>query len=236
MTLSASPEVMEIDMEPLHRSNSPVNSVAPMPSIHAPAMVVFPRRRHPVVVYLSRLKGEGQRGPGWFSPSWDAVLSCIFSVVALIILAVIQAFGFESYDLGLEALIPSMGSTCTQVLYLLTTPGAQPRAVLGAHFTGAFLGLSWAHIFKSLFSPLGGQLACAIGVALLTVLMMVTGAIHAPASATTCVAALHQYGQMHDKGFMFLVTPALLGPSVIVFLGWVLTNAVPWRHCYPLWL
>ncbi|EPY27378.1 HPP family protein [Strigomonas culicis] len=121
-------------------------------------------------------------------------------------------------------------------MYLLTSPGSQPRALVATHIVGAFLGVSWAHITSSLPQPLGQLLACAFAVSILTALMMITGTMQPSASATTCLAALHEYGAMKDQGFMFMVCPALLGGCVICFLGWILNNLIPWRHCYPVWL
>lgn len=104
-------------------------------------------------------------------------------------------------------------------MYLSTTPGAQPRALISTHVLGAFLGVSFSHITKSLPTPLNQQLASAFGVSLLTSWMMLTGTLQPSASATTCLAAFHLYGVMHDQGFMFLITPALIGPVIVVFMG-----------------
>ncbi|EPY39022.1 HPP family protein [Angomonas deanei] len=119
---------------------------------------------------------------------------------------------------------------------LLVSPGAQPRALILTHIVGAFLGVSWGHITKSLPEPLNHLLASAFAVPMITVLMMMTGTMQPSAAATTCLAAFHTYGEMKDQGFMFLVTPATLGPCVLVFLAWILNNLIPWRSNYPLWL
>lgn len=187
------------------------------------------------LVYLRRLKGAGQPGPSIWAPSWDGIPAFLFTAITLEVLAVIEAFGLQPHNLGLLSYLPSFGASCCLVFCLLTSPGAQPRALIITHIFGAFFGVSWAHITNNLPKPLSQQIACAFAVGMMTALMMLFGALQPSASATTCLAAFHLYGQMHDQGFMFLVTPATLGPFIIVFLGVVFNNVIPWRHCYPVW-
>ncbi|KAG5468098.1 hypothetical protein LSCM1_02067 [Leishmania martiniquensis] len=195
------------------------------------------QRRHKslLLVYLCRLKGAGRPGPVLFAPTWDCIPAFLFTAITLIVLAVIEAFGLAPYNLGLLSYLPSFGASCCLVMCLLSSPGAQPRALILSHIVSAFLGVSWSHITSSLPKPLSQQLACSFAVGMITALMMLTGALQPSASATACLAAFHMYGQLKDEGFMYMVTPATIGPCVIVFLGWVFNNLVPWRHCYPVW-
>lgn len=197
--------------------------------------VVERKHENPVLVYLKRLKGAGQAGPSFWNPSWDGIPAFVFTAITLEVLAVIEGFGLQPYDKGLLSYLPSFGASCCMVFCLLTAPGAQPRALIFTHIFGAFFGVSWAHITNNLPKPLSQQIACAFAVGMMTGLMMLFGALQPSASATTCLAAFHLYGQMRDQGFMFMVTPATLGPCVIVFLGVLFNNIIPWRHCYPVW-
>uniref|UniRef100_A0A0A9ZH78 HPP transmembrane region domain-containing protein n=1 Tax=Lygus hesperus TaxID=30085 RepID=A0A0A9ZH78_LYGHE len=104
-------------------------------------------------------------------------------------------------------------------MYLTTTQGAQPRALVCTHVLGAFLGVSFSHITHPLPAPLNQLLSSAFAVSIITVFMMITGTLQPSASATTCLAAFHLYGEMQDQGYMFIVAPALVGPLVIVFMG-----------------
>jgi hypothetical protein len=202
----------------------------------APAEEVVERKHENFfIVYLRRLKGAGQAAPSFWAPSWDGIPAFLFTAICLEVLAVIEAFGLQPYDKGLLSYLPSFGASCCMVFCLLTSPGAQPRALILTHIFGAFFGVSWAHITNHLPKPLSQQIACAFAVGMMTALMMLFGALQPSASATTCLAAFHLYGQMRDQGFMFMVTPATLGPCVIVFLGILLNNLIPWRHCYPVW-
>ncbi|KAG5491453.1 hypothetical protein JIQ42_01355 [Leishmania sp. Namibia] len=186
-------------------------------------------------VYLCRLKGAGQPSPTLFAPTWDCIPAFLFTVITLIVLAVIEAFALQPYNLGLLSYLPSFGASCCLVMCLLSSPGAQPRALIFSHIIGAFLGVAWSHVTSSLPKPLSQLLACSLAVGMITALMMLTGSLQPSASATVCLAAFHVYGQLKDQGFMYMVTPATIGPCVIVFLGWVFNNLVPWRHCYPVW-
>ncbi|KAK7196628.1 HPP family [Novymonas esmeraldas] len=224
--------------EPYTSSHEDGNRVEAVVVAEAPARPVDDveqRHRSFLCVYLHRLKGAGEPGPSWIAPSWDGVPAFLFTAVTLMVLAVIEAFGLQPYNVGALAYLPSFGASCCLVMCLLTSPGSQPRALILTHIVGAFFGVSWAHITNSLPKPLSQQLACAFAVSTLTALMMLTGALQPSASATTCLAAFHLYGQIQDKGFLFLVAPATLGPCVIVVLGWLFNNLVPWRHCYPVW-
>lgn len=186
--------------------------------------------------YFRRCLGAGHHGPPWFTFSYDVLFACLFSITNMTILATLQYYGLRPYDLGMLSYLPSFGASSTLVFYLYTTPGAQPRALIMTHICGAFLGISWAHIFKPVGEPLSQLLACAFAVGMMTVIMMITSSFQPSASATTCLAAFHLYGQLNDQGYLFLVTPAVIGPVIIVFLGWILNNLIPWRHCYPSWL
>lgn len=185
--------------------------------------------------YLRRCLGAGHPGPAWFTFSWDAIPACIFSIINMTLLATLEYYGLRPYNLGMLSYLPSFGASSTLVFYLYTSPGAQPRALILTHICGAFLGISWSHIMDGIDPPLYQLLACAFAVAMMTSIMMLTNSFQPSASATTCLAALHLYGQMKDQGYMFMVTPATIGPVIIVFLGWVFNNLIPWRHCYPCW-
>lgn len=186
--------------------------------------------------YFRRCFGAGHRGPPWFTFSYDVLFTCLFTMISMTILATLEYYGLQPYNLGMLSYLPSFGASSTLVFYLYTSPGAQPRALILTHITGAFLGISWAHITKPLGEPLNQLLACAIAVSMMTALLMLTNSFQPSASATTCLAAFHLYGQLSDQGYIFLVTPATIGPVIIVFLGWIFNNLIPWRHCYPSWL
>ncbi|KPI87664.1 hypothetical protein ABL78_3262 [Leptomonas seymouri] len=200
-----------------------------------PEELVERKHENPFLVYLCRLKGAGQPGPSFWNPSWDGIPALLFSAITLEVLAVIEAFGLQHYDKSLLSYLPSFGASCCLVFCLSTSPGAQPRALVSTHIFGAFFGVSWLHIMNSLPKPLSQQIACAFAVGMMTSLMMLFGALQPSASATSCLAVFHRFGQMRDQGFMFMVAPATVGPLVIVFLGILLNNLIPWRHCYPGW-
>lgn len=186
--------------------------------------------------YLKRCTGAGHKGPPFFTFSYDVLFTCVFSIFNLTILSTLEYYGLDPYDQGLLSYLPSFGATSTLIFYLYTAPGAQPRALILSHICGAFLGISCAHITSSLEEPFSQLLACTIAVSILTALMMMTNTFQPSASATTCLAALHVHGHMSDAGYMFLVTPATIGPVISVFFAWLFNNIVPWRHCYPCWL
>lgn len=186
-----------------------------------------------VKAYFYRLRGAGKPGPPILNPTWDAIVTFVFASGSMMILAVIEAFGLQPYDKGLLSFLPSFGASCAVIFFLVTPPGAQPRGMVLTHLMGAFLGVSWAHVTNNLPKPLSQLLASTFAVSMLTPMTMFFRSFQPSSSATACLGAFHLYGQMNDKGYMFLVTPALLGPCVLAVLGVLLNNLIPWRHCYP---
>lgn len=187
--------------------------------------------------YLRRCCGAGAPSPSWFGFDWDVLPACLFSWVTLVTLATIESYWLQPYGDGLLAILPSFGASSTLVYCFYTTTGAQPRGLLLTHICGAFLGISCAHITKAIGieSQLSILVACAVAVAINTAVMMVFNCFQPSASATTSLAALHPYGKIHDQGYMFLVTPATIGPVVITIFACIFNNFIPWRPAYPVW-
>lgn len=102
------------------------------------------------------------------------------------------------------------------------------------------MGLSFAHLFRGIGidKPLAELIAGMLGSCILTSMMMVTNCFQPSSCATVFIAARHNvnFGAVNDKGYLFLVTPTLLGPAIIILFGWLLNNLIPWRECYPAWL
>ncbi|RNE95695.1 HPP family protein, partial [Trypanosoma conorhini] len=90
----------------------------------------------------------------------------------------------------------------------------------------------FAHATGSLAQPLGQLLAGAFAVALLTPACLLFGWFQLSSSATAVLAVFHKRGRMHDAGYIFLVTPVLLGGLIVFACSWLMNSLIPWRPSY----
>lgn len=104
-------------------------------------------------------------------------------------------------------LIAPFGASCVLVFALPQSPLAQPRNVIGGHLVATIAGLLVQVLLGA--TPL----AFALGVALAIAGMVVTRTVHPPAGADPIVVLLA------SASWGFLVTPVLIGATVIVLVG-----------------
>jgi CBS domain-containing membrane protein len=105
---------------------------------------------------------------------------------------------------------------------------AQPRNLVGGHILSALVGIT---VYKLM--PDNIELASALAVSLAVVVMHYTKTIHPPGGATALIAVIGS-NQVHALGYMFVLSPVLLGASVMLLVALVVNNlsANPKRH-YP---
>ncbi|EPY35282.1 HPP family protein [Strigomonas culicis] len=156
----------------------------------------------------------------------------------MVVLALVDHYGF--YHLAghsVAVFLPALGATCTVIYAVPKAPIAQPRCVIFSHVSAAVIGTALTHAFRSVShppQPFGSHCAGALGVAIHLALMIVTNTLHPPASATVISAAVQTLNAYYqDGGFLFVVTPCLLGPLIVVVMAIVLNNLVPSRSPYP---
>ncbi|RNF00620.1 HPP family protein [Trypanosoma conorhini] len=185
-----------------------------------------------LAVYLGRLRGAGETGPPALALSLDLLPTFVFSTGIMLLLAVVDEYGLGQY--GLQLYLPSFWASCALTVCLITAPGAQPKSLLGAHLLAALFGVCFGHATGSLAQPIGQLLAGAFAVALLTPACLLFGWLQPSSSATAVLAVFHKQGRMHDAGYIFLVTPVLLGGLIVFACSWLMNNLIPWRPSYPL--
>lgn len=162
---------------------------------------------------------------------WSGVLAS----TALIFLSLIQHFGFARHTVHLLSVIPPFAAT-TALLYGATqAPTAQPRAVLLGFLICGLCGVSCQLMFRQAAAqPISVYLGAALAVAVTLALSKFFSVIHPPACAAAISAALLAPNQeVEDQGFLFLVTPLLLGSLVLLTVAWLGNNMVPSRPPYP---
>lgn len=193
---------------------------------------------------LDRLAWYGGRLTGFdqslnvfgFYPSWELLLSFLFVATTLAVMGVIESYTFAKHlDSAIGIFIPAFGASSTVVFAVPKAPIAQPRSVILSHVSAALIGVALANAFAGVdHQPFGYHCAAAIGVGLHLALTQTTNILHPPASATVVTAAVHPlWGRFHDRGFLFVVAPVLLGSLCVVLFAGLLNNLVPSRSPYP---
>ena len=74
-------------------------------------------------------------------------------------------------------------------------------------------------------------LACAVAVAFAIMLMDITVTLHPPAGATALIAVLGP-APIHDLGYMYVLSPVMLGATIMTCVA-VLGNNLVGQRRYP---
>jgi CBS-domain-containing membrane protein len=125
-------------------------------------------------------------------------------------------------------LVGSFGASAVLVYGAPQAEFSQPRNLIGGHIVSALVGIA---VYRYL--PFDVSLAGATAVALSIVLMHATRTLHPPGGATALIAVIGS-SQIHDLGFMFVVTPIAMGASILLLIALAVNNLSqnPKRH-YP---
>lgn len=112
-------------------------------------------------------------------------------------------------------LLASLGGTAVFLFGLTRAPAAQPRALMGGHLGGAFIGIACYQAF--------GEFLWVYGLALVLALcfMLLTRTVHPPAGANPLLMIY-----VH-AGWAALWQPVLLG------IGALMLVALVWSRLYP---
>lgn len=125
-------------------------------------------------------------------------------------------------------LIGSFGATSVLIYGAINSPLAQPRNLIGGHLLSAFIGVS---IHKLLPSPSALWLASALSVSLSIVLMQITKTLHPPGGATALIANIGSE-KIKSLGYLYVLSPVLLGVLVLFAVALVFNN-ISENRSYP---
>ncbi len=154
----------------------------------------------------------------------DAFWAWVGSSTCMACIALLDHYFFEIYNIDL--LMASFGASAVLVFGVPASPLAQPRNVLGGHFVSALAGVS-CQIFLS-SSPI---VAACTAVSLAIFLMTLTKTLHPPGGASALLAVVGDQS-IHDLGYLYAVTPCLLGASLVVSIGVAFSYATRQKN-YP---
>ncbi len=114
---------------------------------------------------------------------------------------------FDATLTNVTLLMAPFGATAVLVFGVPESPLAQPKNVILGHFITAFIGVFFVQMIG--VSPLSLAIATGIGVSA----MLLTKTTHPPAGANPILIMLS------GQGWLFLVTPVLIGAVIIVVIG-----------------
>ena len=155
-------------------------------------------------------------------PSWHStVVSGLLAFVGILSVSALH------HETEITAIIGSFGASAVLLYDAIGSPLAQPRNVVGGHCVGALVGVT---VYKA-FGETQPLLACAVAVAFAIMLMDITVTLHPPAGATALIAVLGP-APIHDLGYMYVLSPVMLGATIMTCVA-VLGNNLVGQRRYP---
>lgn len=123
-------------------------------------------------------------------------------------------------SLATMLLIAPFGATCVLVFAVPQSPISRPKNVVAGHLVSSLVGLA-------VLAAIGeGPLSLGIATGLAITMMQASGTLHPPAGADPIVILAG------GVSWSFLLTPILVGASVIIVLGWCYHRLVSGRACW----
>jgi len=126
---------------------------------------------------------------------------------------------------GAALIVPSMGASAVLVFAVPHGKLSQPWALFAGQLISATIGVACYQFIPNLFLASGLAVGLAIGA------MHICRCVHPPGGATA-LAAVIGIDQIHELGYMFVVTPVLLNTIIIFMTALLFNNFFPWRR-YP---
>ena len=150
--------------------------------------------------------------------------SFIGSFIGIGILAYVQSIHFSGNDA--VYLIGSFGASSVLVYGIIQSPFSQPRNLIGGHLVSAFIGVTVHKLAPDII-----WIAAPLAVSLAIILMQITKTLHPPGGATALIAIIGS-DKIKDLGYMYVISPVLIG-VIILFLTALVFNNMTSGRTYP---
>ncbi len=150
--------------------------------------------------------------------------SFLGSFAGIGILAYIQSIHFSGNDA--VYLIGSFGASSVLVYGIIQSPFSQPRNLVGGHLVSAFIGVTVHKLAPDII-----WIAAPLAVSLAIILMQITKTLHPPGGATALIAIIGS-DKIKDLGYMYVLSPVLIGVLILLFTALIFNNMTSSRT-YP---
>ncbi|HEY9129336.1 MAG TPA: HPP family protein [Sulfurovum sp.] len=181
-------------------------------------------RRH-LNCYFNRMRGL-EAPPSRTSLS-HVIWSAIGSFLGIYLITVLNQYIFMNAS-DTIFLVGSFGASAVLIYGVPNAELSQPRNLIGGHIISALIGIT---VYKYL--PFEISVLSALAVSLSIVAMHFTRTLHPPGGATALIAVIGS-SQIHELGYMFVITPITIGAVILLIIALVVNNLStnPNRH-YP---
>ncbi|OXA77726.1 HPP family protein [Flavobacterium aquidurense] len=150
--------------------------------------------------------------------------SFLGSFVGIGILAYLESIHFSGSDM--VYLIGSFGASSVLIYGIIQSPFSQPRNLIGGHLISAFIGVTVNKLVPDIV-----WIAAPLAVSLSIIGMQITKTLHPPGGATALIAVTAS-SQIKDLGYMYVISPVLVG-VLILFLTALVFNNMTSSRTYP---
>lgn len=168
-----------------------------------------------LTTYVKKMKGEAAFKSNLnYAELMISAMGCLVAMSLISVLAI---------SLGYPMVLGPIGASCLLILGAHNGPFSQPRHIIGGHLFSTFASLAIWDIFGRNFLTLGITLAIVI------ILMVLTGTIHPPAAASAIVAMNSGAGW----GFIFCIAVCSI---CLVLISLLYNNLFQSRQYPKYWL
>jgi CBS domain-containing membrane protein len=123
-------------------------------------------------------------------------------------------------------LIGSFGASSVLIYGIIQSPFSQPRNLIGGHLISAFIGVTVNKLVPDIV-----WISAPLAVSLSIICMQITKTLHPPGGATALIAVTASK-QIKDLGYMYVISPVLVG-ILILFLTALIFNNITSTRSYP---
>ena len=120
-------------------------------------------------------------------------------------------------------IIPSMGATAVLLFAAPSVPFSQPWNVFGGHIISAVIGVACYQLMPDI------HIAAAASVGLAIWAQYYARCIHPPGGATALAAVIGS-SQIHELGYLYVITPVLINTVVILIVAIAFNALFSWRN------
>ncbi|KAJ3167212.1 hypothetical protein HK101_011814 [Irineochytrium annulatum] len=186
-----------------------------------------PGLQHHMLQYFRKMAGTGQKSPAPVTLE-QSMFSTVVSILSLMIVYQVNERSLDNLR-DADYLLASFGASAVLVYHAIDSPMAQPLNVVVGQGLSAIIGVVVAKIVPQSMLWLGGPLAVALAVLVMTL----TNTTHPPGGATALVAVIGS-DHLRSLGFYYVLQPVLTGAVAMLVCAVVFNNLHPKRQ-YPLY-